>query len=53
MKQLEEIGKQLPYSESPLYVDALVERCKNKALEGASPKADAKGSAKSSGLIYA
>lgn len=53
MKQLEEIGKQLPYSESPLYVDALVERCKNKALEGASPKVDAKGSAKSRGLIYA
>lgn len=35
MKTLENIGKKMPYAESPLYMESLLERCREKALAGA------------------
>lgn len=35
MTELEQIGKKLPYAESPVYVDSLVQRCKAGALASA------------------
>ena len=38
MTELEQIGKKLPYAESPVYVDSLVQRCKAGALASAEHK---------------
>ncbi len=38
MTELEQIGKKLPYAESPVYVDSLVRRCKAGALASAEHK---------------
>ena len=37
MKEFENIGTSLPYAEDKVYVDALVERCRN-AASAASPR---------------
>ena len=38
MKELENIRTDLPYEESPAYLEQLIGRCKNAALEAAKPQ---------------